>query len=193
MELFIENMNEVNIEVILRVYCILVNSLSKTTSPKFEKVKLRLKEWINLLKEIFRKFDKNDIHKNYTFIFAHRCKLGSHDRYYEINGEDYLRYHEDEDKRKYKIKTMFLSWAEFDENFKYPKSLFIRLDPDTNEYDTCYESEFEREVNVAYYKLHRKKYLLEKVDKKDPRYRSHYFYNVLKNVLFEEEDLRHEL
>ena len=82
-------MNKVNIEVILRVYCILVNSLSKTTSPKFLMVKLRLKEWINLLKEIFRKFDKNDIHKNYTFIFAHRCKLGFHDRYYEINGEDY--------------------------------------------------------------------------------------------------------
>ena len=84
MEIFIENMNRVNIEVILRVYCILVNSLSKTTSPKFEKVKLRLKEWISLLKEIFIKFAKNDIHENYTFIFAHRCKKGFYDSYYEL-------------------------------------------------------------------------------------------------------------
>ena len=79
---------------------------------------------------------------------------------------DIIRNYEDEDKRKYKIKTMFLSWAEFDKKFKYPKSLFIRLHPDTNEYDTCYESEFEREVNVAYYKLHRKNIYLKRLIKK---------------------------
>ena len=44
-------------EINLRLYCIFVNSLSKTTDEKFERVKKRLKLWIKILKEMFCKFD----------------------------------------------------------------------------------------------------------------------------------------
>ena len=65
------------IEINLRLYCIFVNSLGKTTDKKFEKVKRKLKLWVKLLKEMFCEFDKNDIHKNYTFIFANRMNMDS--------------------------------------------------------------------------------------------------------------------
>ena len=68
MNICFRHLNFVKIEINLRLYCIFVNSLGKTTDKKFEKVKRKLKLWIKLLKEMFCEFDKNDIHKNYTFI-----------------------------------------------------------------------------------------------------------------------------
>ena len=70
MNICFRHLNFVKIEINLRLYCIFVNSLGKTTDKKFEKVKRKLKLWIKLLKEMFCEFDKNDIHKNYTFLLA---------------------------------------------------------------------------------------------------------------------------
>ena len=44
MEICTENVNEVKMEINLRLYCIFVNSLSKTTGKKLKKLK---KEWKN--------------------------------------------------------------------------------------------------------------------------------------------------
>ena len=62
MQICTSYLNFVKIEINLRLYCIFVNSLSKTTDEKFERVKKRLKLWIKILKEMFCKFDKNKIH-----------------------------------------------------------------------------------------------------------------------------------
>ena len=84
--------------------------MSKTTDEKFERVKKRLKLWIKILKEMFCKFDKNKIHKNYTFIFAHRSVDGSHDSFYELNGKEYVANRDKEDG----LRSMFLDNVEFD-------------------------------------------------------------------------------
>ena len=69
---------------------------------------------IKILKEIFCKFDKNEIHKERTFIFQLRSPEGSHDDFYIINYEDeLLRKYDDDDES---VKTMFLTPIEEDED-----------------------------------------------------------------------------
>ena len=81
----------------------------------------------------------------------------------------------------------------FDKKFERPKSLFMRTDPETGEYEKYYESELGRELEVAHVKFHRLKYINENVNKEDPRYESYYLYEVLKYGLIEDWDLIHKL
>ena len=49
-------------------YCILVNGLNKTKGEKFDQIKKEMEPLTKILKEIFCEFDKNEIHKERTFI-----------------------------------------------------------------------------------------------------------------------------
>ena len=166
MEICTKQLNSVKVEFSLILYCIFVNSLSKTTDKKFDKVKKRLRFWIKVLKEMFYEFDKNDIHKDHTYIFAHICEYGTHSSYYELNGKEYVANRDEKDG----LRSMFISNVKFDKKIERPKSLFMRTDPETGEYEKYYESELERELEVAHVKFHHLKYLNENVNKEDPRY-----------------------
>ena len=189
MEICTTELNEVKVEINLRLYCIFVNSLSKTTDKKFDKVKKRLRFWIKVLKEMFYEFDKNDIHKDHTYIFAHRCELGTDDSFYEINGKEYVANRDEEDG----LRTMYLYGVEFDKKFESPKSLFRRTNPETGEYGTYYESQLGNDLNKAHAEFLRLKYMHENVNKEDPRYKTFYFYKVLKYGLYESGGLNHKL
>ena len=189
MEICTTQLNFVKVEISLRLYCLFVNSLSKTTDKKFDKVKKRLRFWIKVLKKMFYEFDKNDIHKDHTYIFAHRCEYGFDDQFYELNGKEYVAYRDEKDG----LRSMFLSDVEFDKKFESPKSLFMRTDPETGEYENYRESELGCELEVAHVKFHRLKYIHENVNKEDPRYKSYYLYEVLKYSLHENWDLIHKL
>ena len=130
---------------------------------------------------MFYEFDKNDIHKDHAYIFDRRCEYGSDDQFYELNGKEYVAYRDEKDG----LRSMFLSDAKFDKKFESPKSLFLRTDPETGDYENYYESELEHEVEVAHSKFHLLKYINENVNKEDPRYESFNFYKVLKYGLFE--------
>ena len=151
-----------------------------------------MEKWIKILKEMFCEFDKNDIHKDYTFIFAHRSIYGFHNSFYKLNGKEYVALTEKNDE-KHELRSMFLTRVEFDKKYESPESLFMRFDPETNEYDRCYESELEREVDKSHYELAYKKYLLENINRKDPRYKLSDFCKILQYGLFEEEGLIHQL
>ena len=86
-----EEINDAEMEVDLILYCILVNSLGKTKGKRFDKIKEEFEPLIKILKEIFCEFDKNEIHKERTFIFPLRSPSGTHDDFYIINGEDILK------------------------------------------------------------------------------------------------------
>ena len=58
MEICTTQLNSVKVEISLKLYCLYVNSLSKTTDKKFDKVKKRLRFWIKVLKEMFYEFAK---------------------------------------------------------------------------------------------------------------------------------------
>ena len=77
-------------EVDLILYCILVNGLNKTKGKKFDKTKKEMAPLIKKLKNEFCEFDKNEIHKERTFIFPLRSPAGTHDDFYIINYEDDL-------------------------------------------------------------------------------------------------------
>ena len=100
-------MNYAEMQVDLILYCILVNGLSKTKGEKFDKIKKKMEPLTEILKEIFCEFDKNEIHKERTFIFPLRSPGGSHDDFCIINyKDDLLRkfpYIDNED-----VKIMFL-------------------------------------------------------------------------------------
>ena len=112
------------------------------------------------------------------------CEYGFHDRFYKINGEDYLE--------KYGLRTMFLQDVEFDKKYESPKSLFMKYVPETQEFGGYYESELGSELEVAHGKFHFLKYIHENVNKEDPRYKSYHLYKVLKYNLLEH-DLIHKL
>ena len=100
-------MNLAETEVNLILYCILVNGLDKTKGEKFDQIKKEMQPLIKILKEIFCEFDKNEIHKERTFIFALRSPAGFHDDFYIINNkDDILRYYSDDD-----LKSMFLHYS----------------------------------------------------------------------------------
>ena len=93
-----EVMNFAEVKVKLILYCILANGLDKTKGEKFDQIKKEMQPLIKILKEIFCEFDKNEIHKERTFIFALRSPAGFHDDYYIINNkEDMLRRSSDDD------------------------------------------------------------------------------------------------
>ena len=77
-------------EVDLILYCILVNGLNKTKGEKFDKIKKEMEPLIKKLKNEFCEFDKNEIHKERTFIFPLRSPAGTDDNFYIINYEDDL-------------------------------------------------------------------------------------------------------
>ena len=181
MEICTKQLNEVKVEINLRLYCLFVNSLSKTTGKEFDRVKKRLRFWIKVLKEMFYEFDKNDIHKDHTYIFAHRCELGTDDQFYNLNGKEYVANRDEEDG----LRSMYLSDVEFDKKFEIPKSFFMRTNPETGEYETYRESELGHKLNDAHVKFHCLKYIHENVNKEDPRYKSFHFYEVLKYGLSE--------
>ena len=110
-------MNYAETEVNLILYCILVNGLGKTKGEKFDQIKKEMQPLIKILKEIFCEFDKNEIHKERTFIFALRSPAGLHDDFYIINNKyDILRYYSDD-----KVKTMFLSYSSNKDDFLISK------------------------------------------------------------------------
>ena len=76
--------NYAEMEVDLILYCILVNGLDKTKGKKFDQIKKEMQPLIKILKEIFCEFNKNEIHKERTFIFALRSPSGFHDDFYII-------------------------------------------------------------------------------------------------------------
>ena len=85
-----KKINYAEMEVDLILYCILVNGLDKTKGKKFDKIKKEIEPLTKILKEMFCEFDKNEIHKERTFIFALRSPAGTHDDYYIINYKDDL-------------------------------------------------------------------------------------------------------
>ena len=85
-----KKMNYAEMEVNLILYCILVSGLNKTKGIKFKYIKKKLHPLLKILKEIFCKFDKNEIHKERTFIFPLRSPNGTDDRYYIMNYKDNL-------------------------------------------------------------------------------------------------------
>ena len=91
--------NYTEMEVDLILYCILVNGLNKTNGEKFDHIKNEIQPLIKILKENFCEFDKNEIHKERTFIFALRSPAGFHDDFYIINYKDDLirKYYSDDD------------------------------------------------------------------------------------------------
>ena len=105
-------MNYAEMQVDLILYCILVNGLSKTKGEKFDKIKKKMEPLTEILKEIFCEFDKNEIHKERTFIFPLRSPGGSHDDFYIINyKDDLLRTFSDidnDDSDNEDVKSMFL-------------------------------------------------------------------------------------
>ena len=123
-------------QVNLILYCILVNGLNKTKGIKFKYIKKKLYPLTKILKEIFCEFDKNEIHKERTFIFPLRSPNATDDKFYIINYKhdllersfgcyDAISYSDDEEifddihnreydrdeydyEKDYDIKTMFL-------------------------------------------------------------------------------------
>ena len=88
-----KNMNEINMEICLNLYGIFVNSLRKTTKIRFGSTKQRNMKLIKFLKDMFFEFDKNDIHKDHTFVFTLKAqKYGDWDDYcYFMNGKEYVK------------------------------------------------------------------------------------------------------
>ena len=68
----------------------MVNGLNKTKGIKFKYIKKKLYPLTKILKEIFCEFDKNEIHKERTFILPLRSPNGTDDKFYIINYKDDL-------------------------------------------------------------------------------------------------------
>ena len=112
-----EEINHAEIQVNLILYCILVNGLNKTKGEKFNQIKKEMEPLTKILKEIFCEFDKNEIHKERTFIFPLRSPKGSHDDFHIINNKDDMlrKYNEDDDNGE--IECMFLRHTNNDKDF----------------------------------------------------------------------------
>ena len=83
-------MNFSEMQVALILYCILVNGLDKTKGEKFDHIKKEMLPLIKILKEIFCEFDKNEIQKERTFIFALNPNDSYNKDFYIINNKNYL-------------------------------------------------------------------------------------------------------
>ena len=106
-----ETMNYAEMQLDLILYCILVNGLDKTKGKKFDQIKKEMQPLIKILKEIFCEFDKNEIHKERTFIFALRSPACFYNDFYIINNKDDMlgySYDNDDDNDDDDIKCMFL-------------------------------------------------------------------------------------
>ena len=99
-------MNYAEMEVDLILYCILVNGLDKTKGEKFDQIKKEMQPLIKILKESFCEFDKNEIHKERTFIFELKSSAAPHGYFHFINKDDMLEYFSDVD-----VKFLFLHKA----------------------------------------------------------------------------------
>ena len=109
---FIYNsMNYAETEVNLILYCILVNGLGKTKGEKFDQIKKEMQPLIKILKEIFCEFDKNEIHKERTFIFALRSPVGYDDDFYIINNKDDILSCYPDDDNDNEVERMFLKYS----------------------------------------------------------------------------------
>ena len=106
-----ELMNFSEMQVGLILYCILVNGLDKTKGEKFDQIKKEMQPLIKKLKDLFCEFDKNEIHKERTFIFALRSPACFYNDFYIINNKDDMlgySYDNDDDNDDDDIKCMFL-------------------------------------------------------------------------------------
>ena len=86
----------------------MVNGLDKTKGKKFDEIKREMLPLIKILNESFCEFDKNEIHKERTFIFSLRSPAGTNGDFYIINQKDMLSYRYDYGDD---IKSMFLHSA----------------------------------------------------------------------------------
>lgn len=84
-------------EIYLMLYGVFVSSLSKTKKESFTQIKKELKPLIDCLKNNFSEFDKNEIHKNRTFIYQLRSPNWSDDDFYILDGTDFIRIYHEED------------------------------------------------------------------------------------------------
>ena len=129
-------MNSTEMEINLILYCIFVNGLNKTKGIKFKYLKKKLHPLIKILKEIFCEFDKNEIHKERTFIFPLRSPNGTDDEFYIINYKDNLL------ERSFGYDGICSSDDDIFEDF-------FNGEYDINEYD------YEKDYNVKSMFLHR--------------------------------------
>ena len=106
-----ETMNFAEMQVHLILYCILVNGLDKTKGKKFDQIKKEMQPLIKILKEIFCEFDKNEIHKERTFIFALRSPVGYDDDFYIINNKDDILSCYPDDDNDNEVERMFLKYS----------------------------------------------------------------------------------
>ena len=124
-------MNYAEMEVNLILYCILVNGLNKTKGIKFKYIKKKLHPLTKILKEIFCEFDKNEIHKERTFIFALRSPNGTDDTFYIINYKDDLLkrsfgVYDDVSKDDYGIFEDFHN-GDYDKDYEDLKTMFLHI------------------------------------------------------------------
>ena len=135
-------MNFAEMEANLILYCILVNGLDKTKGKKFDQIKKEMQPLIKILKEIFCEFDKNEIHKERTFIFALRSPAGYHDDFYIINNkDDMLRSSSDDDN-------------DYDDDDEDVKSMHLYLSTNKDEKDKKDERKFKYYAIVLDHSLH---------------------------------------
>ena len=131
-----KKMDYAEMEVYLMLYCILVNGLSKIKDVRFNGIKKQFEPLTKILKNIFCEFDKNEIHKEMTFIFPLRLPNGEHSSFYIINNDDLKSKYKDdnrlisfflhdntnknkEDKRKFKYYSIVLDESLHGEEVEY--------------------------------------------------------------------------
>ena len=126
-------------EVNLMLYGLLVNSLSKTRKESFQEIKEMVQPLVDVLRKTFSEFDKNEIHKERTFIYHLRLPTGYHDDFYIIEGKDYIkefRKHEDKyeeegvDEVIQEIRCLSLTTKHEDDEFIVKDGNLIKKDDD---------------------------------------------------------------
>ena len=155
-------MNFAEMQVNLILYCILVNGLNKTKGIKFKYIKKKLQPLIKILKEIFCEFDKNEIHKESTFIFPLRSPNGTHDDFYIINYKDDL------------LQRSFGCYDDVSPSDYYIFEDFYNGEYDIDEYD--YDEDYDIKSMFLHYPSNEK-------EVKDER-KSKYYSIVLDNSLY---------
>ena len=123
-------------QVYLMLYCIFVNGLNKIKDVRFNGIKKEFEPLTKILKNIFCEFDKNEIHKEMTFIFPLRLPNGEYTSMYIINNDDLIIKYEDDnrlislflhentiknkvDKRKFKYYSIVLDESLHGEEVEY--------------------------------------------------------------------------
>ena len=64
--------------------------MGKTKGKKFDNIKEQIQPLTDIWKDIFCEFDKNEIHKEITFIFQLRSPNGTHGDFYIIDEKDLI-------------------------------------------------------------------------------------------------------